>query len=190
MKNILEHEMNFIEKVITFVLRCLRIFRTGESRTLEVFKNITKIVNGLKLLYLRRWFLYENKNGSLYLHRIVRSDDDKDPHTHPWSFISLILWSGYFDLAYKIEHGLHGHKYLSCTIEQTKMFRIYRRDATHLHKAMLFKPSWSLVWVNTYDKENEWGFVLSNGTLVPYREYLKLPKNTPVAFFDRIDKQG
>lgn len=188
MKNILENETNLIEKLITFALRCLRFFKKGEGRTKEVFVNISKTVNGLKLLYLRRWFLWETKKGNLYLHRIVRSDDDKDPHDHPWNFKSWILWNGYFDLAYKVVQGLHG-KYLKCTIEKTLPFHSYNRPSTHLHKVVLFSPAWTLVWVGKYDRENEWGFTLDDGTFVPYRKYLNLPDSSPI-IFDRIEKQG
>jgi len=180
-KNILEHEMNLVEKLITFVLRLVR-------RRKDVFVNIVKTVNGLKLLYMRRWFVYENAKGSLYLHRIVRSDEE-DPHSHPWSWSSFIVWGGYYDFAYKVVHGLHGHKWLQMEVERTKIFHVYHRPATHLHKVQLFKPSWSLVWVGKFDKVQEWGFTLSDGTFVPWREYLKLPPETSATTLDRIEKQ-
>jgi hypothetical protein len=181
MKNILEHEFTFIEKLITFILRCVRLRK-------DVFVNIVKTVGGLRLLYLRRWFVWETKTGNLYLHRIVRPDDDDSPHDHPWKFSSLILWGGYFDMAYKVVQGLTS-KYLICTVEQTKLFHIYHRPATHLHKVLLFKPSWSLVWVGKYDTVREWGFTLMDGTFVPWREYLKLPPETSATTLDRIEKQ-
>lgn len=180
--------MIFIEKVITFILRKLRFFKKGEARTKEVYMDITKNINGQKVLYMRRWFLWETAKGNFYLHRIVRSDDE-DYHSHPWPFNSLIISGGYYDMAAKVAQGLT-RKHLVVTVEQTKSFHIYRRPATHLHKVLLFKPSWSLVWVGTYDKKNEWGFTLDDGTFVPYRKYLNLPDDAPVAVFDRIEKQG
>lgn len=185
--NIPAGQMNFLEKCITAFLRVLRVFKKGESKTKEVFLDVTKTIDGQKVLYMRRWFLWETAKGNLYLHRIVRSDDE-DCHNHPWPFTSLILWQGYFDFAYEIVQGAKS-KYLECTIEKTRPFHIYHRPVTHLHKVILNKPSWSLVWVGKYDKVNEWGFVLSDGTFVPYRKYLNLPDDAPVAVYDRIEKQ-
>lgn len=179
MKNILAGEMNWVEKVITFILRCANrakktLYTYGKTYD-DVFMDITKIVNGLKVLYMRRWFLWETKKGNLYLPRIVRSDDE-DYHSHPWPFNSLIISGGYYDMAAKVTQGLT-RKHLVVTVEQTKPFHIYRRTAT-------------LVWAGTYDKKNEWGFTLDDGTFVPYRKYLNLPDDAPVAVYDRIDKQG
>ena len=52
-------------------------------------------------LYLRRFYLTPRTRPSwwpdswkwyrFFLHHIVRSDDDRDPHDHPWDFTSLIL---------------------------------------------------------------------------------------------------
>jgi hypothetical protein len=68
------------------------------------YRDITKVVDGQELLYLRRFFLRRGKKGSttgdeggIFLHVIHRNDDDRDPHDHPWPFTSLILSGGYWD---------------------------------------------------------------------------------------------
>lgn len=35
--------------------------------------------------------------GGIKLHHILLSDEDRDCHDHPWSFLSIILWGGYFE---------------------------------------------------------------------------------------------
>lgn len=67
-------------------------------------RDITKVVDGEELLYLRRFFLKRAKKGSttgdeggVFLHVIHRSDDDRDGHDHPWDFTSVILSGGYWD---------------------------------------------------------------------------------------------
>lgn len=35
--------------------------------------------------------------GGVKLHHILRSDDDRDLHDHPWSFLSIVLKGGYFE---------------------------------------------------------------------------------------------
>jgi hypothetical protein len=54
------------------------------------------------VIYLRRFYLWRSKWigknwGDLYLHHIIRSDDDPDPHDHPWGFTGFILAGGYTD---------------------------------------------------------------------------------------------
>jgi hypothetical protein len=35
--------------------------------------------------------------GGVKLHHILRSDDDRDLHDHPWSFLSIVLKGGYWE---------------------------------------------------------------------------------------------
>lgn len=51
-------------------------------------------------LYLKRWFLTpRSPHGNVYLHVILRSDDDRALHDHPWDNSSLIIDGGYFEHA-------------------------------------------------------------------------------------------
>ena len=43
-----------------------------------------------------RWFIFKIGNlPRIYLHKFLRSDDDRAPHNHPWWFISIILTGSY-----------------------------------------------------------------------------------------------
>jgi hypothetical protein len=46
---------------------------------------------------MRRWILV-TPLGSLRLHNFLRGDNDRQPHDHPWWFVTLILQGGYTDL--------------------------------------------------------------------------------------------
>jgi hypothetical protein len=60
-----------------------------------------QIIGGPQGIYLVRWFAVpRNRLFNIYLHRILRSDDDRALHDHPWFNLSLIL-SGYY-----IEHTI------------------------------------------------------------------------------------
>lgn len=63
--------------------------------------DIKKIVDGVESVYLRRWYIFKSNHFNVMLHNIKRSDDDPDPHDHPWGFISIILRNGYMDEQYK-----------------------------------------------------------------------------------------
>lgn len=54
----------------------------------------------IESIYLRRYYIFKSRYFNIFLHHIRRSDDDPDPHDHPWSFLSLILKNGYTDEAY------------------------------------------------------------------------------------------
>lgn len=41
--------------------------------------------------------------GDVYLHNIIRSDDDPDPHNHPWGFLGFVISGGYVDEQYTWE---------------------------------------------------------------------------------------
>ena len=50
--------------------------------------------------YLDRLRVFQTPLFGLYLHRIHTPDVDRDPHTHPWWFVSLVLSGGYDELVW------------------------------------------------------------------------------------------
>lgn len=57
----------------------------------------TVIHDGTGSPYLIRWTLLACGRFSIKLHKILRSDHDRDLHTHPWRFKSIILRGGYYE---------------------------------------------------------------------------------------------
>lgn len=50
------------------------------------------VIGGEDCPYLRRWWLIpRNRFFNIYLHEIVRSDDDRALHDHPWWNVSFVL---------------------------------------------------------------------------------------------------
>lgn len=48
--------------------------------------------------YLRRWWLIpRNRIVNAYLHEVLRDDDDRALHDHPWPSCSVILRGGYYE---------------------------------------------------------------------------------------------
>lgn len=56
---------------------------------------IKKDASGAPVVYLRRWYLWRCKAFSVRIHHIMLPDLDRDPHDHPWPFLSIILKGGY-----------------------------------------------------------------------------------------------
>jgi hypothetical protein len=57
------------------------------------------IIGGAERPYLFRWFVIpRNRWFNIYLHKIVRSDDDRALHDHPWVNCSIVLKGGYIEV--------------------------------------------------------------------------------------------
>lgn len=144
-------------------------------------------------LYLRRFYLTPRiplLNVRFFLHHILRSDDDKWPHDHPWPFTSLILAGKY------IEHVFYPNPYRPGRRERlgrenhATRGTILRNPAEHAHKIEIVRPVWSLVLAG--GGEREWGFWVMDGTgpdkWVQWEEYLGIKPGTEVHGEDRIMK--
>lgn len=122
------------------------------------------------LLY--RWKLHINGDFMVYLHRFGRSDEDRQLHDHPFSFVSLILKHGYHEvrpIAPLRERLAVGDKSFDLDDPQVQERAYYApgsmlfRPSWYAHRVELEKtlPSWSLV-VRTR-KANDWGFFTHDG---------------------------
>jgi quercetin dioxygenase-like cupin family protein len=49
------------------------------------------------VLHFERWRLLSTGLFSVYIHRIFKSDEDANEHSHPWNFLSFILKGGYIE---------------------------------------------------------------------------------------------
>lgn len=120
--------------------------------------------------YLRRWFIATTRWGCIYLHKIMRSDMDQDPHDHPWNFTSIILKGGYRE-----------HTYIWWTDQNTRLgvishdvkpLNVIRHRAEDIHQVKLYgneDPAWTLVFRGTYRRH--WNFIQEDGPVF-WRKYL------------------
>lgn len=102
--------------------------------------------------YLRRWWIVpRNELCNVYLHEILRSDDDRALHDHPWANTSMLLWGGY------TEHTPDG------TFER-RTGDVVTREATALHRLELAAGMRAAVSLfMTGPKVREWGFACPQG---------------------------
>jgi hypothetical protein len=100
--------------------------------------------------YMRRWWIIPRNEGcNVYLHEILRDDDDRALHDHPWDNTSMLLSGGY------IEHTPEG-------AFRREAGSIVTRSATTLHRLEVDgKPAISLFI--TGPKIREWGFACPQG---------------------------
>lgn len=109
----------------------------------------------------------------IYLHKICRSDADRELHDHPWDFVSLILWRGYREEIDLLE-GVEGRELVDHVLRIQRTSRkwpgmILVRRAEHRHRVLVGKPAWTLVF--TSKKRRTWGFWPWSG-FVPWRTFI------------------
>jgi hypothetical protein len=94
--------------------------------------------------YMSRWYL-QTPWFTVRLHHILRSDEARALHDHPWDFWSLLLTGGYTEIT---PTGTRRWPWCS----------LVRRRAEDLHRLVLDRPVWTLVW--TGPRRRSWGFLV------------------------------
>lgn len=108
-------------------------------------------IGGRENPYLERWWIIpRNEQQNVYLHRILRDDDDRALHDHPWENISYVIAGTYREI----------------TPDGTFIRQpgdIVRRQATDMHRLELIdgEPCVSLFF--TGPKVRDWGFDCPKG---------------------------
>jgi hypothetical protein len=134
--------------------------RTFERAMLATFEHLDiNQEDAPEELYIRRFYLTPKTwKRKIFLHRICRSDRDRDAHSHQWNFWSFIMKGEY------LEHVFHpnacGCGDIKCRYryEQRRApaGTLLRNKAEHTHWVQIVKPVWSLVFIGV--KRINWGF--------------------------------
>ena len=101
--------------------------------------------------YLRRWWLQRDVNtSSIYLHQVLRDDDDRALHDHPWDSTSVIL------------RGVLREVLPGAQSRELRTGTIVTRKAEDAHRLEVIKgPVWTLFI--TGNRRREWGFHCPQG---------------------------
>lgn len=112
---------------------------------------------------LTRYFLIQTRWFALYLHHLHASDEDRALHDHPWSFVTFLLSSGYWEWTPSETFGCESPHW-------RRRFSVLYRPAEWQHRLSLKQPTWSLIL--RFKRRRDWGFITSNGWL-DWRAYGK-----------------
>lgn len=134
----------------------------------------TTIVNCFGDKYLTRWYLIRKKPFGLFLHLFHRSDEDRAHHDHPWNFISLIIWRGYWEHHTEscpmLKTGSHSYRCFKCqgTGKVTTKKRkwpgmILYRPAEWAHRVELLDGKPALTLILRFRNRREWGYHMPKG---------------------------
>lgn len=128
--------------------------------------------------YLIRWSLALPFGWSLKLHQIVRADDDRCVHDHPWWFIRIILWGGYTETirrkvtAPQLFDGHHFERHHRKPWRPWAPWRIYYCPSDFAHRIEKLtngRSSWTLVLCGP--NSGRWGFFTKTGWM-PWRSFV------------------
>jgi hypothetical protein len=126
--------------------------------------------------YMHRWIL-RTPWGTLRLHHILRSDDDRHLHDHPFDFTSFLLTAAYTEI---IGH-VAGAGVLGGTVEKIwPRFSIVRKHAEDPHRLILHRPVWT--FVVSGPKRRRWGFYTPKGWI----HHLRYLDEYPEVVVDRV----
>lgn len=159
-------------------------------RTLTIPRKPDFVIGSPEAPYMRRWWVIpRNRFFNIYLHQILRDDDDRALHDHPWASCSVILRGGYIEWTgtHARADGADLHKIRK--VRTPGMIRFRRASAAHrleLHRKditlkewrkllrgsnietnAIFRPGFQIIpaWTLfiTGPKVREWGFHCPKG---------------------------
>lgn len=144
-----------------------------ESSTKKHWYDPDFIIGSPERPYIRRWWLVpRNRVCNVYLHQILRSDDDRALHDHPWPNVSIVLWNRYREIT-PVKQGQpphHDFYHDGLTHRIVKMLRPRFRRATDAHRLEIIDgPVWSLFITGPWQRT--WGFRCAKGW-VPWHEFV------------------
>jgi hypothetical protein len=121
------------------------------------YRDITAHVEGQRSLYLRRFFLTPRMLPfRFFLHHIVRSDDARAAHDHPFDFSTSLLKGSYQE---SIDTAPDGNGPSDIRVVSAGMTTT--NPAEHVHRLDIIEPVWSLVVCTR--ARREWGFTTPTG---------------------------
>ncbi len=108
-------------------------------------------IGGRENPYLERWWIIpRNEQQNVYLHRILRNDDDRALHDHPWENASYVIAGSYREIT-------PGGTFIRSPGD------FVQRPATALHRLELIDGQPCISLFTTGPKLREWGFDCPKG---------------------------
>lgn len=126
-------------------------------------------------------WIFQKLGIAIRIHKILRSDNGRDFHNHPWNFISIILKGCYFEITPKFdENGFYQGENKTFYTNNDVLFRQHK----HFHRLRLlfgniynergeygvtYLPVWTLFI--TFRKRCTWGFMQKPYGITPHFLY-------------------
>lgn len=137
------------------------------SKLIRKYLLTKEIVSKQGQVHFRRYRLLQLPWFAVYVHQLCRSDQDLDPHDHPWHFQSVILEGSYHEMS-NCYPDFNGPQY-----KQYYTGDVIKHHAEDVHKITLVSTEvWTLVFAS--GRKRDWGYRLSNGAWIDHKSYRQL----------------
>jgi hypothetical protein len=110
-------------------------------------------------------WLLQRFDIAVRIHQILRSDNTRHPHDHPWPYMTVVLKNGYTEVRFDSSGNEIGRKWHG---PGSIMFR--PANSWHLLVLPKGQDAWTLFI--TFRKKQTWGFNV-DGQKIKWTEYLK-----------------
>ncbi|MFJ1257876.1 hypothetical protein [Cupriavidus sp. CuC1] len=120
--------------------------------------------------YMERYWLipYNRFAPAARIHHILRSDDDRAFHDHPWPYVTVILRGGYTEVTPVYDaSGLYQGEARKWHGPGSILFR--RAKSWHRLEVPEGKTAWTLFITGKY--QQRWGFMPNPAGKVYYQDY-------------------
>lgn len=119
-------------------------------------------------VYLRRLRILQTPWFAVYLHWIFKTDEDRDPHDHPFVFRSFIVRGGYVERLWLIRPGFDRN--ITSYVRRWNRFSWHKMDQQHAHMIESIVPGTiTLVLAGPKKANGRWGFYSPRFT--PWQDY-------------------
>lgn len=120
--------------------------------------------------YLFRLRILDTPWFGIYLHDIFEPDGDRDPHNHPWSFISIVLRGEYTEKV----HDEPGQEMAvgpdRSVLKSHRRFSVHRMNTEFAHRIVYAAPRLKTLIIRGKRQPKGWGFFTKDG-YVPWQDY-------------------
>ena len=138
-----------------------------------MFKKLFPLIKEIKSktgeIHFRRWRIFETPWLRLYVHQILKADEDMFEHTHPWNLATLILRGSYVEFS----QG-------AITLRRPGHFAYRKHDVPHKIGAVN-QPTWTLALA--IGSRKKWGYKMSEGVIIDNESY-RLFKTKQIKIID------
>jgi hypothetical protein len=124
---------------------------------------VKEIVSKAGVVHFRRWRIIQTPLFAVYFHNVIKSDADKDPHDHPWAFISFILSGSYYET--RVQKDGSRQVCLRCP------GNLFSCRTNEFHRLKVVEPTWTFV-ITGPRTHGLWGYLTEDGWVdhITYRK--------------------
>lgn len=137
------------------------------SKLIKTLFLVKEIVSKEGELHFRRYRLLSTPWFNIYIHQILKSDEDAHFHDHPWNFHSYLLKGSYLEQASYPGDWSEKFSYTYFAGDWV------HHDAVDAHSLTLMTDQvWTLVF--TSGRERVWGYRMNDGSWTDFKTYRKM----------------